>query len=459
LNARSTQPHTYYFATRDLLLMAVLAGLGGVASTAINALGDAVQALVGFAGTTQWAAGLHVTLLVLVVGLVHKSGAATLTALLKGGVEVLSGNTHGIIVLLVDLAAGVLIDAVFLALRRREALATYLLAGALGAASNVFVFQLFVSAPEDVIAFVWGIAALAALSGAVLGGLLAHTLLGILRRNGLAPAAAPLATLGAWRQPAFLGFFLVAALAGGLYLKSTLAGPPSVEIAGGVAAPYAYAASEQDLPVVAGSLYIKGMTRRASGALLRDVLALAEPDPGYGAVLVTATDGYSFFIGRDEVETNDDLLLAVRGEGAEATYEIAGARNSKAWVRNVREIRVVAEALVEVRGLVGVPFPYNPDEWQFEMDNATLDLGSGPVKYQGVALADLLARWEPEDEASEVLCVTRAGEGAAVPLADALADRTLRLWTVLDGGEGMRYAVAYADGRVLARDVVALEIR
>ena len=316
MNARSTQPHTYYFATRDLLLMAVLAGLGGVASTAINALGDAVQALVGFAGTTQWAAGLHVTLLVLVVGLVHKSGAATLTALLKGGVEVLSGNTHGIIVLLVDLAAGVLIDAVFLALRRREALATYLLAGALGAASNVFVFQLFVSAPEDVIAFVWGIAALAALSGAVLGGLLAHTLLGILRRNGLAPAAAPLATLGAWRQPAFLGFFLVAAaLAGGLYLKSTLAGPPSVEIAGGVAAPYAYAASEQDLPVVERTLSLQGMTRRASGALLRDVLALAEPDPGYGAVLVTATDGYSFFIGRDEVETNDDSSSPSAGRG------------------------------------------------------------------------------------------------------------------------------------------------
>jgi len=127
-------------------------------------------------------------------------------------------------------------------------------------------------------------------------------------------------------------------------------------------------------------------------------------------------------------------------------------------VRNVREIRVVAEALVEVRGLVGVPFPYNPDEWQFEMDNATLDLGAGPTKYQGVALADLVARWEPAAEASEVLLVTRAGEEAAVPLADALAERTLRLWTVM-GEEGMRFAVAYVDGRVLARDVIALEIR
>ena len=34
-------------------------------------------------------------------------------------------------------------------------------AGGLAAASNVFVFQLFASAPEDVLAFVWGIAAVA----------------------------------------------------------------------------------------------------------------------------------------------------------------------------------------------------------------------------------------------------------------------------------------------------------
>lgn len=437
--------------------MAVLAGLGGVASTAINALGDAVQAVVGFAGTTQWAAGLHVTLLVLVVGLVRKSGAATLAALLKGGVEVLSGNTHGVIVLLVNLAAGLLIDLVFLGFRRRDSLVAYLLAGALAAASNVFVFQLFVSAPEDVIAFVWGIAGLAALSGAVLGGLLAHTLLGILRRNGLA-SAEPLAHMGAWRQPAFLCFFVVAAVAGGIYLRGTLAGPPAVEIAGSVAAPYAYSVGEHDLPVQDLTLELQGMTRRASGPLLRDVLALAEPDSHYGAVLVSATDGYSFFIGRDEVEANEELLLAVRGEGAEATYEIAGAHNAKAWVRNVQEVRVVAEAVVEVGGLVGVPYPYNPDEWQFEMDNATLDLGSGPTKYQGVVFADLLARWEPAAEAAEVVFRTRADDEEAVALADALDDRTLRLWTVTDG-EGMRFAAAYEDGRVVARDVVALEIR
>ena len=52
----------------------------------------------------------------------------------------------------------------------------------------------------------------------------------------------------------------------------------------------------------------------------------------------------------------------------------------------------------------------------------------------------------------------RNGETAALPLAEVLADRSLRIWTV-STPEGMRFAVAYEDGRVVARDVVALEVR
>ncbi len=110
----------YYFTTRDLLMMAALAALGGITSTAINAFGDFVQSIVGFAGTTQWAAGLHVLWLTLAVGLTGKQGAGTVTGLLKGGVELLSGNTHGILILLVDLVAGLLIDLGFLPFRRKD---------------------------------------------------------------------------------------------------------------------------------------------------------------------------------------------------------------------------------------------------------------------------------------------------------------------------------------------------
>ena len=41
-------------------------------------------------------------------------GAGTVTGLLKGGVELLTGNTHGLLVVLVDVVAGLLVDLGFL---------------------------------------------------------------------------------------------------------------------------------------------------------------------------------------------------------------------------------------------------------------------------------------------------------------------------------------------------------
>jgi hypothetical protein len=74
--------------------MAALAALGGVVCTYVNAIGDASESVLGFAGTTQWAAGLRVLWLTLVVGLTRKQGAGTITGILKGGVELLTGHTR-----------------------------------------------------------------------------------------------------------------------------------------------------------------------------------------------------------------------------------------------------------------------------------------------------------------------------------------------------------------------------
>ena len=49
-------------------MMAVLAALGGVASTYIQTLANALHAALGFPGATQVLAGLHVLWIVLAVG-------------------------------------------------------------------------------------------------------------------------------------------------------------------------------------------------------------------------------------------------------------------------------------------------------------------------------------------------------------------------------------------------------
>ena len=455
----NTARKSYYFTTRDLLVMAVLAGLGGVASTAVNALGDLMQAVLGFAGTTQWAAGLHVTFLLLAVGLTGKVGAGTVTGCLKGGVELLSGNTHGVIVLLVDVAAGLLVDWVFFLVRggrSRESRWGYLLAGGVAAASNVFVFQLFAAAPEDVLAFVWGIAAVAFASGVVLGGLLSHALLVVLRRNGLVRAPAPVRVSRIGTALA-LGVLAALAVGGGVLLRTSLAGPPMVAVTGACAAPYDYDAAATETEVITLDLELQGMKRRVTGARLRDILSAARPDAAAQSVSVTASDGYSFFITLREVAENDDLVLAHRGEGKDTSYDVAGAENPKAWVRNVVELRLVPQALVEVSGKVDRPFPYNPEDWQTAMDNARLDLGDGAKKLQGAALRDVVAKWEPAADATMLRFVSRSGDATTIPLADVLADGDLRIWNV-DAPEGITFAVATADGTVHALDVVAIVV-
>ena len=455
----NTARKSYYFTTRDLLVMAVLAGLGGVASTAVNALGDLMQAMLGFAGTTQWAAGLHVTFLLLAVGLTGKVGAGTVTGCLKGGVELLSGNTHGVIVLLVDVAAGLLVDWVFFLVRggrSRESRWGYLLAGGVAAASNVFVFQLFAAAPEDVLAFVWGIAAVAFASGVVLGGLLSHALLAVLRRNGLVRAPAPVRVSRIGTALA-LGVLAALAVGGGVLLRTSLAGPPMVAVTGACAAPYDYDAAATETEVITLDLELQGMKRRVTGARLRDILSAARPDAAAQSVSVTASDGYSFFITLREVAENDDLVLAHRGEGKDTSYDVAGAENPKAWVRNVVELRLVPQALVEVSGKVDRPFPYNPEDWQTAMDNARLDLGDGAKKLQGAALRDVVAKWEPAADATMLRFVSRSGDATTIPLADVLADGDLRIWNV-DAHEGITFAVATADGTVHALDVVAIVV-
>jgi ABC-type thiamin/hydroxymethylpyrimidine transport system permease subunit len=453
----SSNAHTrYHFSTRDLVMMAVLAALGGVTSTAVNALGDAVQAALGFAGTTQWAAGLHVVWLVLAVGLTGKGGAGTVTGLLKGGVELLSGNTHGVLVVLVDVIAGLLVDVGFWPFRNKDTVTAYGLAGGLAAASNVFVFQLFATTPEDVLLFVWGVAALAFVSGVVLAGVLGWSLMVALRRAGVVKDR-PLVPMGRWAYPVFLAAVAVLAIGAFFYLKSSLQGPPAVQIDGAVAEPFAYSAPGSAFQIVEREIEWNGRPRRYVGVPLRDILSKAGLQVKEGAILVSASDGYSFFITLDEVENNPDLLLAHQ-EGAKGTrYEIAGARNSKALVRNVTEIRVVAQSLIEVRGAVEVPFPYNPDDWQMEMDNGYFDFGYGEAKYQGASLGAVIAKWEPATEATTVVLHTRDGGSRALPL-DRVRAHDIRIWNV-NTDRGILFAVAESGGETYAMDVIEIEVQ
>jgi len=453
----------YYFSTRDLLTMAVLAALGGVVSTYVNAIGDFFQAWLGFAGTTQWAAGLHVLWLILAVGITRKQGAGTITGLLKGGVEFLSGNTHGVLVVIVDVVAGIVVDLVMLPFQRtrRSGAMTvaYCLAGSLAAASNVFVFQLFAAVPADTLAMgaLFLVGGVAFASGVLLAGLLGQALLAALGRAG-AVKDRLVQPMGRGVYLAFLSMAIILTVGVGAYLHVRLQGPPAVRISGEVDAPYDYVLADGVQTITIEERNLSGLIGTYTGVPLREVIARAQPRPNASAVLVKATDGYDFFISMNEVQTNERLILAHTGSGQKTSYRVAGAANSKAWVRNVMEIQVVAQAVVEVRGALSNAYPYNPDEWQFEMDNARLDLGYGLRKYQGVALGKVLEAMRPQDTATAV--VLKSGDGQEVMLAldDVLADDGIRLFNYT-AGQGIAFAVARDDGHVWLTNLVEIEVR
>jgi len=341
------QRRRYYFSTRDLLMMAVLAALGGVASTYIQTLANAVHAALGFPGATQVLAGLHVLWIVLAVGLTGKQGAGTVTGIVKGAVEFLSGNTHGILILLIDVVAGILVDLGLLPFRNKNSFAAYALAGGIAAASNVWVFQAFASIPSDIltVSAILLVSLVSFISGVLLAGVLGKTLLESLRRAGVVRDQ-PVATSSRWVYPAFLGIVSALTLAGGTYLYFALQGPPTVHINGRVAAPYDYSYTEADEPLLVSiqETAKPGLMGTYTGLPLLEIVSRAQPSADATSVLARGNDGYDFFIDMTEVKENAELILAQLGSGGEMTYSVAGARNSKAWVRNVVGITVIGPA-------------------------------------------------------------------------------------------------------------------
>jgi len=95
---------------RELVLVALLAAVGGVLSAYIGYLGNLINRLFGVPfGAGQLIAGLHVLWLLLARILTRRFGSATLTGITKGIVELLSGGTHGVIIVLISFVEGLLV--------------------------------------------------------------------------------------------------------------------------------------------------------------------------------------------------------------------------------------------------------------------------------------------------------------------------------------------------------------
>jgi len=336
------------FGVRDLVLIALLAAAGGVLSTYIGYLGNLINRLFGVPfGAGQLIAGLHVVWSLLARLLIGRFGSGTLTGVLKGAVEFLSGGTHGVIILAVSLVEGLLVD-VGMGILRRWSLPLMMITGAVASASNVFVFQAIYFSGVS-IHFIFAMAGLSLVSGAVFGGYLAWDVERLLVASRIVRRSVRTvpSRAGSWARHATTLVVVLGLLGGGVYyylnVYHPFAAPDEARVEGAVDAPFTFRYGEwgEDERTVYAEL--RGSTtyvppRDYVGVPLVRILEQARPHVGTKIVRVIADDGYGAAFEWEAIRSNADVLLTFEDGRLRL---VAPGYDGAYWVRRV--IRLVVE--------------------------------------------------------------------------------------------------------------------
>ncbi len=353
-----TSRKKYYFSNRDLLVIAILSGIGGVMSTYIGYLGNLLNRIFGVPfGAGQFVSGLHIFWFILAAGLIRKPGAATAAGLLKGVVEMLTGSTHGIAIILVSLMQGLMVDLVIFIVRRHN-LASYILAGGVAAASNVFVFQLlyFSNAPITYLLF---ISLIAFVSGVLLAGSLGHSVLEIVLQarpfhitdTPDAEMAAPASTVHKKKKAftfriAVTGFLVGLLSIGAVYYYAAVFEPPwagpRCQVEGAVENPLSFQLSHFNEYETTIAAELKGKisyvpSQEYTGIPVQVIIKEASPQEGAEKLHVIASDGYEVEFDLEEVLHDDQMLLIQEDDMLRL---IAGNYGGEYWVKQVSKMVV-----------------------------------------------------------------------------------------------------------------------
>lgn len=346
----------YYLSNRDLLIIAVLSGIGGVMSTYVGYLGNLINRVFGVPfGAGQFASGLHVFWFILAAGLIQRPGATTATGLLKGIIELFTGSTHGVAIVLVSLVQGLLVDVVLL-LTRRHNLGSYMLAGGVAAASNVFVFQslYFSGAPATYLFF---IGLLAFVSGVLLAGSFGHSVLEVVLQarpvritTGEGKVKAPSVGKDKTAPLTFklaITSLLILLLAGGaIYYFAAVFEPPWVgprcQVEGLVEKTLSFHLDHFNRYETTITAELQGQVtyvppQEYTGIPLRVILQEAVPLDGAKKVKIIATDGYLVELDLQDVLNDGQMLLIREGDMLRL---IAGNYEGGYWVKMVNKIVV-----------------------------------------------------------------------------------------------------------------------
>ncbi|MHA2351488.1 MAG: ECF transporter S component [Candidatus Thorarchaeota archaeon] len=346
--------------TRQIVMIAILSALGGSLSTFVGYLGNLINLTLGVPfGAGQFMAGLHVFWIVLMRVLVPRTGVGTMGGLLKGTVEMFTGSTHGIVVVIVSLVQGVIIDIAGMITRNDQDLngnsrVIWWLTAGIASASNVIVFQLFyfAGAPD---VYIMVISVLAFCSGIIFAGFFAWETLEFLNDTGLIqdrfPSIRPelqekgkKSILYRRNIPAVaLILFLVVGMTYYVgVVRPLVTDPYSCDVVGQVENPYSfnietYSGTTVTIEAELIGAYIHLPAANYTGVLLSIILQQATPLPEAAGLRVMARDGYQVEFDLNDVMNDDRLILTMNGDGL---WLIAAEYDGSLWVRQVLTLQV-----------------------------------------------------------------------------------------------------------------------
>ncbi len=176
----------YYFSTFNLVLMAIIAVIGGVINGAfMYNLIQPFKPLFIFLGPISWVplSGLYVLWPIIARLLIRRRGAGTLYGLIQGFVEMLAGNRLGLWAILFAGMEGLLVDIGFEIIQEKTRLLSSLLGAALAnlVADEIYFFLFKIT--SSYVLYVGGVVAI--ISGIIFAGLLGWLIVRAIYRTGI----------------------------------------------------------------------------------------------------------------------------------------------------------------------------------------------------------------------------------------------------------------------------------
>ncbi len=347
-------------STRDIVTIAILASLGGALSTFVGYLGNLINLALGVPfGAGQFMAGLHVFWLILIRAIVPKHGTGTAGGLLKGIVELFTGSTHGIVIVLVSLVQGFVVDLGAAAAGNNDnpaesARITWWLGAGIAAAANVLVFQAFYFSGAPFL-YIMVITILAFCSGIIFAGYFAWETLEFLNDTGTINGFQSIKPTIQSRTPRriasrnipaiiFVSFLVIGSLFYTSNIAHVFADPNACEVTGLVNHPYSFTLDDfsNDTVTIEAELvgaYTHLPPANYTGPLISTILQRAQLQPEASGLQVTARDGYSIvFDDLESIMTDTHLILTMNSDGF---WLIAGNYDGSMWVRQVIELQVI----------------------------------------------------------------------------------------------------------------------